>query len=812
MWKKIACFFISAFLCLFNLPTAYAVTDTEGPKLIRVIADKTDFNAEETLTFKIVATDDLSGINLSMGSVTLSGARGGGAWLEKTDEKDTYLFKILIDKDLFPTGDYPIYVIILTDNLNNSKEYRAGVDFPNITFHITNNLRTDWTGPELKGVSLQIISGKTGLPVSTAVPGDKICFTVKAQDPAGISEGCVDFCHTESRDWYYSVDLVPLAAKPGQYYGEYIVPKYLPDGLFKICHIYLSDGLFNFSEYYDRRYTQADLPLPEKMILPIPISNPGVGIERPKPFVKDLKISPQRVKQGDPVTFTMRVDLRGNVIQDDKIILFFGYSGDGYESGAKLTKKSEGVYKGKAILSGDAPYGKYSVLNAFVYREGDSNGIAIEWPDNYYNQYHRFKGPTFDVLSVYSGIKNVTLPAGSPSFDPLAGVRASNETFGDMTASIQVEGSVDTQKPGLYLLKYTIEKTRGELPQHFYEFRWVGVTDLPPDPSDPNAPLALTQKALTIGAKASDITVQRDGKTVAYANTYTQPGEYTVFEKSSGAKAAFSAASAAAGKGAKAVIDSAGPAIDCQYDVPMNKIKVKVQAADFAGVKTLKYMQGKRDWQTVYASGKNIKSSGSFAAVQHETYTIISQDYFGNKSKRTLKVNAPLDKTGPNVAFGIGGKKTNILVTLDVKDPAGFTVLKYLFGEKTAAEVKAKGADILKKQCFITPKEGVYTVFAQDGCGNTSLTRLKIDFIPIRELLFGNNPVEVSAGETYQTRLVVRPTTSSNKTFTYTSSNTKIAKVDKNGVITAYKKGKATITAVSTDGSGKRAAMTVVVK
>ena len=57
----------------------------------------------------------------------------------------------------------------------------------------------------------------------------------------------------------------------------------------------------------------------------------------------------------------------------------------------------------------------------------------------------------------------------------------------------------------------------------------------------------------------------------------------------------------------------------------------------------------------------------------------------------------------------------------------------------------------------------------------------------------------------------ITPSNASNKTLTWTSSNTNIATVDNNGVVTAKGYGTATITATTTDGSNKSATCSVTV-
>ena len=69
----------------------------------------------------------------------------------------------------------------------------------------------------------------------------------------------------------------------------------------------------------------------------------------------------------------------------------------------------------------------------------------------------------------------------------------------------------------------------------------------------------------------------------------------------------------------------------------------------------------------------------------------------------------------------------------------------------------------------------------------------------------------VAKGETLP--LAVRANADAlNAAVTYKSAKPKIASVDENGLVTGHRKGKATITAAASDGSGKKAKLTITVK
>ncbi|KAA8822902.1 immunoglobulin-like domain-containing protein, partial [Bifidobacterium vespertilionis] len=61
---------------------------------------------------------------------------------------------------------------------------------------------------------------------------------------------------------------------------------------------------------------------------------------------------------------------------------------------------------------------------------------------------------------VFAGVEDASVAFGA-DFDPLAGVTASDDVDGDVTGSVKVSGSVDTSKPGVYELTYTVADAAG---------------------------------------------------------------------------------------------------------------------------------------------------------------------------------------------------------------------------------------------------------------------------------------------------------------------------------------------------------------
>lgn len=96
-------------------------------------------------------------------------------------------------------------------------------------------------------------------------------------------------------------------------------------------------------------------------------------------------------------------------------------------------------------------------------------------------------------------------------------------------------------------------------------------------------------------------------------------------------------------------------------------------------------------------------------------------------------------------------------------------------------------------------------VAATASGGSVSVT------IPVNSVALNTNNVSLEKGGTAQLTATVNPGNATNRTVKYTSSNTKVAKVDGGGKITAVGGGTATITATA-DGKSATCKVTVTVK
>ncbi len=82
----------------------------------------------------------------------------------------------------------------------------------------------------------------------------------------------------------------------------------------------------------------------------------------------------------------------------------------------------------------------------------------------------------------------------------------------------------------------------------------------------------------------------------------------------------------------------------------------------------------------------------------------------------------------------------------------------------------------------------------------------------VTKIKLNKSSITIYTGQTYTLKATVSPSNASNKKVSWKSSKSSVAKVSSKGVVTAIKKGTATVTCYAKDGSGKKATCKVTVK
>jgi len=86
------------------------------------------------------------------------------------------------------------------------------------------------------------------------------------------------------------------------------------------------------------------------------------------------------------------------------------------------------------------------------------------------------------------------------------------------------------------------------------------------------------------------------------------------------------------------------------------------------------------------------------------------------------------------------------------------------------------------------------------------------DDVPVKSVKLSQTSITIQKGKIAQLKATVKPKNASNKEVAWKTSDSKIAKVDKSGKVTAVKEGKATITVTSVDGKKTAKCYVTVIK
>lgn len=190
------------------------------------------------------------------------------------------------------------------------------------------------------------------------------------------------------------------------------------------------------------------------------------------------------------------------------------------------------------------------------------------------------------------------------------------------------------------------------------------------------------------------------------------------------------------------------------------------------------------------------------------------------ESKIVLNGQIPVKVTSLSLSrydlkYKIGDSKT-LGVTISPSDASDETVTWSSSDNKVATvnedgEVKAVGVGSATITCTTNDGSGIsaacnITVSGQNDTGGTIPTNVKVTGITVN----GNSSISTKEA-TVTLAASILPSNATNKTVIWTSSDTNIATVDSNGVVTAKANGNVTITATANDGSGVNQAKTITI-
>lgn len=194
------------------------------------------------------------------------------------------------------------------------------------------------------------------------------------------------------------------------------------------------------------------------------------------------------------------------------------------------------------------------------------------------------------------------------------------------------------------------------------------------------------------------------------------------------------------------------------------------------------------------------KTSGMVTAVKKGTATITVKTSNGKKDSIAITVYDPnyvssveLNYSG-TVEMGLN---ENLWLYALVTPATASTKLSWKSSKKSVASVSADGIVTAKKP-------GTATITVESGNGKKDSVKIKVvdRSLPTKIEINKSGTVKLNLNQMLILRATITPTTAAGATYKWSSSDKKIATVDKWGIVTPHKKGTVTIT-VKTDNGKK---------
>jgi uncharacterized protein YjdB len=248
------------------------------------------------------------------------------------------------------------------------------------------------------------------------------------------------------------------------------------------------------------------------------------------------------------------------------------------------------------------------------------------------------------------------------------------------------------------------------------------------------------------------------------------------------------------------------------------KVTVKSSSANSNVTKKTLYLGKSFTWKTTLSrkqsgttltfessdsSVASVNKNGKITAKKAGTATITGRTSSGRSL--TCKVTVKEVKA-TSVKLNVTKKSLSVGKTYTLKttvSPSNSTdTLTYSSSDSKVAKVSKTGK-------ITAVKAGTATITVKTASGKKATCKVTVTGIKATSVKLNATKKSLSVGKTYTLKATVAPTNSTDS-LTYSSSNTKVAKVSKTGKITALKAGTATIT-VKTE-SGKKATCKVTVK
>ncbi|MFA6736611.1 MAG: immunoglobulin-like domain-containing protein, partial [Saccharofermentanales bacterium] len=510
--------------------------------------------------------------------------------------------------------------------------------------------------------------------------GETIRFTVKAQDSNGLSGGNMKIIREGQQQWL-NYELTVKAGSTDTLEHSFTPASDTAPGIYTLYSLSVYDNAAYpngsyFTSSADPDYFDGPALLAENFRFSFTVVNPGYT-QKEDPRVINVKFSKTIVLPGDTVEVEVTVNDGGTPLENYMYLninkILEGTYGNNITQigGVNLNQATDGKY-----------VGTYRVPAVFQQRNL-SVGYMIYHKDGHSTQYSAlddktYTAPVLTIGSVFNGVDDTSVLIGD-TFDPMSGVTAANVSEGSLSSKINLEGEVDKQIAGVYLLKYTIPSNlpykahQEENPNGVYfASRIVGVTETEPSGygTSEEEPLVIAEDSVIISADPEDITIEKDGAPVAFTDELTEEGIYEITDvsgelepeaglwygynnagsvtflsahKSSSAVMFLSSAMSVSRKQSNIVlIDRSAPVISqITSKTSSEALSIQIKVKDLSPVAKIQYLAGTHDRDAVSKSGTVIRNDHKLSVSAGDTISVLATDTLGHIAFKVMTINQP---------------------------------------------------------------------------------------------------------------------------------------------------------------------------
>ncbi len=218
-------------------------------------------------------------------------------------------------------------------------------------------------------------------------------------------------------------------------------------------------------------------------------------------------------------------------------------------------------------------------------------------------------------------------------------------------------------------------------------------------------------------------------------------------------------------------------------------------------------------WKSSNAKVASIDASGKITCLKAGTVTITAtaNDGSGKKASFKLQIVKLMKFLGLVDVSVAGGKSVTLKPLFTPADPTNKKLAWSVSENKYG--IKINGSGKVSTKAVTEPVNVTVTVSALDGSGVSASCEVTVYPATTKVTISakgGELPASISVDTTLELTVSSQPAGTAG-TYTWKSSNEKIAAVDANGVVTAIKAGKVKITCTAADGTNKSASVTLKV-